>query len=175
MIEDVTEGEHVNVPFPELVNLYRCSIGSHSFVGPFVEIQAGVTIGALCKIESHTFICSGVAIGDRVFVGHGVMFTNDLFPAIDAAPVMLYQTIVEDDVVIGSGATILPCRIGRGAVIGAGAVVVADVEPYTVVIGNPATWVHRFITHTLQERNEYFANRKRDHLQPIPRQRGGHN
>lgn len=172
MIEDVTEGEHVNIPFPELVNLYRCSIGSHSFVGPFVEIQAGVIIGSLCKIESHTFICEGVTIGDRVFVGHGVMFTNDLFPAIDAAPVRLFQTQIGHDVVIGSGATILPVRIGDGAVIAAGAVVTKDVRPWTIVRGNPAWEWHSLDDR--QGRNEYFATAERDHLQPVSRQHGRH-
>lgn len=168
MIERVEfGGTNIKIPFPDLTNLFDCSIGDYSFVGPFVEIQRGVTIGKFAKIESHTFICEGVTIGDRAFVGHGVMFTNDLFPGIDAAPVQLYQTIVGDDVVIGSGATILPCRIGQGAVIGAGSVVTRDVEPWTVVVGNPAREINEFTTHTLQERNAFFATAKRDYLQPV--------
>lgn len=171
MIESVKRSKNTRIPFPELCNIYQCEIGN-SFVGPFVEIQAGVVIGNLCKIESHTFICEGVTIGDRVFVGHGVVFCNDLFPAIDAAPVRLFQTIVEDDVVIGSGSTILPVRIGNGAVIGAGAVVVDPVPDWSVAVGNPARVVAGF--PNLVERNKYFAARQRNYLLAIPRQRDGH-
>lgn len=172
MLENVVLGKHVTIYHESMVNLYDCSIGDYSFVGPFVEIQRDVVIGSLCKIESHTFICTGVTIGSRVFVGHGVMFCNDLFPAIDCAPVRLFQTIVEDDVVIGSGATILPCRIGRGAVIGAGAVVIDPVPDWSVVVGNPARIVAGF--PNLVERNKYFANRQRNHLFAFSRQRSGH-
>lgn len=169
MIENVTGIEDAQIPFPDLVNLYHCTLGFGTFVGPFVEIQRDVITGALCKIESHGFLCTGVTIGDRVFVGHGVMFCNDLFPAIDAAPVRLFQTTVEDDVVIGSGATILPVRIGRGAVIGAGAVVTDHVPHWSLVVGNPGRVVMFFTGRSA--RNEYFAKRKRDNLQPVQRQR----
>lgn len=170
-VENITLGDHAVIRFPELSNIYGCTLGAHTFVGPFVEIQAGVKIGALCKIESHTFICTGVAIGDRVFVGHSVTFCNDLFPAIDAAPVRLFRTIVENDVVIGSGATILPATIGQGAMIGAGAVVVANVPAWAVMAGNPAQVVAGFAG--LVERNKYFAERQRNYLLALPR-RGGH-
>lgn len=172
MIEQVEfGGVNIKIPFKDLVNLYGCSIGDYAFIGPFVEIQRGVTIGKFAKIESHTFICEGVTIGNRVFVGHSVTFCNDLFPAITAVAVRLFQTIVEDDVVIGSGATILPCRIGRGAVIGAGAVVVADVEPWTLVVGNPGRTLRMF--YDREERDKYFAARSRNYLLAIPR-RGDH-
>jgi UDP-2-acetamido-3-amino-2,3-dideoxy-glucuronate N-acetyltransferase len=171
-VENITLGKHAVIRFPELCNIYDCEIGDYSFIGPFVEIQRGVTIGQFAKIESHTFICEGVTIGDRCFIGHSVTFCNDLFPAIDAAPVRLFQTIVEDDAVIGSGATILPVRIGNGAVIGAGAVVVDPVPNWSVVVGNPGRIVAGFTN--LKDRNEYFAARQRNYLLAIPRQRGGH-
>lgn len=171
MIERVEFGGFdIRIPFPDLVNLYDCRIGNYSFVGPFVEIQRGVTIGQFVKIESHSFICEGVTIGDRVFVGHGVTFTNDLFPAIDAAPVRLFQTIVGYDVVIGSGATILPARIGDGVVIGAGAVVVDPAPPWSVIVGNPGRIVAGFPNK--EERDRYFATRQRNYLLSVPRQRG---
>jgi len=166
MIENVTMGEHVNIPFPDLVNLYRCDLADFVFVGPFVEIQVGVRIGKFTKVESHTFICSGVTIGGRVFVGHGVTFVNDLFPAITAAPARLFQTTVGNDVVIGSGATILPAQIGTGAVIGAGAVVTVDVPAWSLVVGNPARVIRQWAD--LGERNDYFARAKRDNLLALP-------
>jgi len=128
-------------------NLYGCRIGAQTRVGTFVEIQAGASVGAACKIQSHTFICEGVTIGDRVFVGHGVTFVNDKYPRSTNETGMLQTaddwellpTLIEDDASIGSGATILGgLRVGRGAVIGAGAVVTRDVPAEVVVVGNPA-------------------------------------
>jgi UDP-2-acetamido-3-amino-2,3-dideoxy-glucuronate N-acetyltransferase len=142
---DVVLGEGTTVH--EFVNLYGCRIGAHSRVGAFVEIQRDATIGDHCKISTHSFICSGVHIANRVFVGHGVMFTNDKQPRAcnpDGSPKgpddwTLSETWVEDDVAIGSGATILcGIRIGKGAMIGAGAVVTRDVPPGATVVGNPA-------------------------------------
>ncbi|MEM3401752.1 MAG: acyltransferase [Candidatus Hadarchaeales archaeon] len=130
-------GKNVKIPFPELVNLYGCKIGDNCFIGPFVEIQEGVEIGAGSRIQSHSFICTGVKIGKNVFVGHGVMFINDRYP-VRRDPAFWEETIVEDDVAIGNNATILPCRIGKGALVGAGAVVTKDVPPGKVVAGNPA-------------------------------------
>jgi len=136
----------------EFVNLYGCTVGAHGRIGTFVEIQRGVTIGDHCKISSHTFICTGVAIGHRVFVGHGVMFVNDLHPHAcnpdgsvqGPGDWTLVQTWIEDDVSIGSGATILGgVRVGKGAMIGAGAVVTRDVAPGVTVVGNPARPVAR--------------------------------
>jgi len=145
LIDDVEFGEGVVVH--AFTNLYGCNIGDHTRIGTFVEIQRGAVVGAYCKIQSHTFICSGVEIGDRVFVGHGVMFINDRYPQAtvgdDAlqteADWELERTIVEDDASLGSGAIILGgIRIGGGALVGAGAVVTHDVVPGTVVVGSPA-------------------------------------
>lgn len=138
-IENCTIDHHARIPFPELVNVYGCMIGERSFVGPFVEIQAGTTIGSDCKIESHTFICADTKIGHRVFIGHNVTFCNDKLPFIARRPHYLEPPIIEDDVVIGSGSTVLPgVTVGRGALVGAGSVVTKDVEPGTTVAGNPA-------------------------------------
>jgi UDP-2-acetamido-3-amino-2,3-dideoxy-glucuronate N-acetyltransferase len=128
-------------------NLYGCSIGERTRIGTFVEVQRGATIGARCKIQSHTFICDGVEIGDEVFVGHGVLFINDKRPrattedgALQAEEDwMLLRTIVERRASIGSGAVIMGgIRIGEGSLIGAGAVVTADVAPGATVAGVPA-------------------------------------
>jgi acetyltransferase-like isoleucine patch superfamily enzyme len=128
-------------------NLYGCRIGEESRIGPFVEIQSGVEIGARCKIQSHTFICSGVTIGDEVFVGHGVLFINDKRPRATtddgdlqtAENWTLLPTHVENGASLGSGCVVLGgVRIGEGALIGAGAVVTHDVQAREVVAGIPA-------------------------------------
>jgi acetyltransferase-like isoleucine patch superfamily enzyme len=128
-------------------NLYGCRVGDETRIGPFVEIQEGVVVGRRCKIQSHTFICTGVTVADEVFIGHGVMFINDRLPRAATAAGKLKAagdwdvdgTIVEDGAAIGSGAVILGgVRIGAGALVGAGAVVTRDVAPHAVVIGNPA-------------------------------------
>jgi UDP-2-acetamido-3-amino-2,3-dideoxy-glucuronate N-acetyltransferase len=128
------------------VNAYGCSIDDNSKVGAFVEIQKGASIGKNCKISSHTFICEGVHIEDNVFVGHGVMFTNDLFPratnpdgsAQTEADWKLIETFVKKGASIGSNATILcGVTIGENALVGAGAVVTKDVPANSVVAGNP--------------------------------------
>jgi acetyltransferase-like isoleucine patch superfamily enzyme len=132
---------------PELVNLYGCSIGSGTTIGPFVEIQRDASIGARCKISSHSFICGGVTIEDEVFVGHGVMFTNDLFPraTTDTGQMRtgedwtLVRTLVGRGASLGSHATILGgVTICERALVGAGAVVTRDVPAFAVVVGNPA-------------------------------------
>jgi UDP-2-acetamido-3-amino-2,3-dideoxy-glucuronate N-acetyltransferase len=145
LIRDVRFGEGVIVrPF---TNLYGCSIGSRSRIGSFVEIQAGASIGSDCKIEGHTFICDGVTICDRVFVGHGVIFINDRHPRATREDGALQgdedwemvTTIVEPGASIGSGAVVLGgVRIGETAMVGAGAVVTKDVPPGGTVAGNPA-------------------------------------
>jgi acetyltransferase-like isoleucine patch superfamily enzyme len=145
LLDGVAFGTDVHVgPF---TNLYGCSIASGSRIGPFVEIQRGVTIGERCKIQSHTFICTGVEIGDEVFVGHGVVFINDKRPKSTAPggalqtdeDWTLLPTVVERGASIGSGAVVLGgVRIGADALIGAGAVVTRDVPPGETVAGVPA-------------------------------------
>lgn len=149
------------IQFPDLVNLYGCTIEDGCMVGPFVEIQTGVTIGRGSKIESHTFICTGVTIAREVFIGHGVTFTNDLYPVIDSTFVMR-RCLVGRGVSIGSGSTILPVRIGAHAIIGAGAVVCDDVPALSIAVGNPARIVHQF--SSLGERDAYIAYRQSRHL-----------
>lgn len=139
-------GPGVVIHHPELVNLYGCTIGADSKIGSFVEIQKNAFVGARCKISSHTFICEGVTIEDEVFVGHGVMFTNDKKPrATNDGRLQTEQdwqclpTRVETGASIGSGAVILcGITIGRKALIGAGAVVTHDVPAGAVVTGVPA-------------------------------------
>jgi acetyltransferase-like isoleucine patch superfamily enzyme len=142
---DVRCGEGVVIR--DFVNLYGCTIGSHTQIGTFVEIQRGVTIGARCKISSHTFICEGVTIEDEVFIGHNVSFINDLYPrATDAVGNLkrggdwqLVPTTIRVRASIGTSATILGgIEIGAGALVGAGSVVTRDVPPGAIVAGNPA-------------------------------------
>lgn len=138
-----------NVAIHCFVNLYGCEIGDDSRVGAFVEIQKNSSIGKRCKISSHTFVCEGVTIEDEVFVGHGVMFINDLDPraASDGKPQSeadwsVVPTRICKGASIGSGAVILGgVTIGAGALVGAGAVVTKDVEPGTVVAGCPARFM----------------------------------
>jgi acetyltransferase-like isoleucine patch superfamily enzyme len=142
---DVRYGE--NVVVFSFTNLYGCTIGDNTKIGPFVEIQRDASVGANCKISSHTFVCSGVEIQDGVFVGHGVMFTNDKRPrATNEEGELqgeddweLLPTVVERGVSLGSGAVVLAgVRIGAGAMVGAGAVVTRDVAPGETVAGVPA-------------------------------------
>jgi acetyltransferase-like isoleucine patch superfamily enzyme len=138
-IVNVQFGENVTVVQP--VNLYGCSIGAHTFVGPFTEIQKNVTIGTHCKIQSHSFICELVTIGDHCFIGHGVMFVNDLFqtggPAGGDAS-KWKATRIGNHVSIGSNATILPVSVCDHVVIGSGAVVTKDITEPGIYAGNPA-------------------------------------
>jgi len=147
---DVELGPNVSIPQPTLVNLYGCRIGEGTRIGAFVEVQRGAVIGRHCKVSSHTFMCAGVTLGDGVFIGHGVMFTNDLYPrAVNAdgslqteADWTLVETRVERRASIGSNATLLAgVTIGEGALVGAGAVVTRDVPPYAIVAGVPAVVV----------------------------------
>ena len=138
-ITGVTFGENVTVVEP--VNLYGCVIGDRSFIGPFVEIQAGATIGRDCRVQSHAFICDMVTIGDRCFISHGAMFINDPFQTGGPArgdQTKWKRTVIGDDVSIGTNATILPVTISSGVVIGAGAVVTRDIPEPGVYAGNPA-------------------------------------
>lgn len=118
------------------VNLYSCKIGNNCMIGAFVEIQSDVEIGNNVRVSSHSFICSKVRIGNDVFLGHGVVFINDLFPP--RREKYWKETIIEDGVSIGSNATILPVKIGKNSVIGAGAVVTRDIPLNSIVVGNPA-------------------------------------
>ena len=144
LIADVTFGE--NVVVSAFTNLYGCRIGDNSRIGPFVEIQRGAAVGSNCKIQSHSFICTGVTIEDEVFIGHGTIFVNDKFPRSTTGGRLqteddweLLTTTVERGAAIGSGALVLGgVRIGQGALVGAGAVVTRDVEPGEIVAGNPA-------------------------------------
>jgi UDP-2-acetamido-3-amino-2,3-dideoxy-glucuronate N-acetyltransferase len=144
---DVRLGERTIVRWPDLVTLYGCVIGDDTSVGPFVEIQRSVSIGRRCKIQSHSFICSGVTIGDDVFVGHGVMFVNDAYPRATnpdgtkqtAADWTLLETHVEQGASLGSNATIMGgVTVGAGAIVGAGAVVTRDVPALAIAVGVPA-------------------------------------
>ena len=145
LLNDVEFGRGVVVhPF---TNLYGCQIGDESRIGPFVEIQSGVEIGARCKIQSHSFICSGVTIADEVFIGHGVLFINDKRPraTTDDGELQtgedwtLLPTVVERGASLGSGCVVLGgIRVGAGALVGAGAVVTRDVGAGEVVAGIPA-------------------------------------
>jgi acetyltransferase-like isoleucine patch superfamily enzyme len=122
----------------EPVNIYGCSIGDNSFIGPFVEIQRDVIIGQNCRISSHSFLCSSVILDDNIFIGHGVMFVNDLFDSLSIDTWIQKSTKIESNVRIGSNATILPVTIGKNSIVGAGSVVTKDVPPNCVVAGNPA-------------------------------------
>jgi len=145
--DSVELGRAVRIPHESLVNLYGCRVGDETSIGTFVEIQKGAEIGRRCKISSHSFVCEGVTIEDEVFIGHGVMFTNDLHPRATTADGALQTdddwtlvpTRVERAASIGSNATIVcGVTIGEGSLVGAGAVVTKDVPPYAIVAGVPA-------------------------------------
>jgi acetyltransferase-like isoleucine patch superfamily enzyme len=136
-----------NVTLIEPVNLYGSQIDDDAFIGPFVEIQKNVVIGKRTKVQSHTFICEFVTIGDDCFIGHGVMFANDLFKTgvPNPDPQSWGKTSIADNVTIGSNVTILPVKICSGAVIGAGAVVTKDITTPGTYLGNPATLSRAFV------------------------------
>lgn len=137
-IRDVQFGENVTVVGP--VNLYECRIADNSFIGPFVEIQKGVEIGSNSKIQSHSFICELVTIGNNCFIGHGVMFINDAMKTGPANGDKLKweKTIIGDSVSIGSNSTILPVEICSDVIIGAGSVVTKNITEPGTYAGNPA-------------------------------------
>ncbi|RCJ18239.1 acetyltransferase [Nostoc minutum NIES-26] len=145
--DDVKLGSNVKIFHPNLVNLYGCVIGDDTKIGTFVEIQKNVIVGNRCKISSHSFLCEGVILEDEVFIGHGVMFTNDLYPRATNEDGSLkteddwyaVKTLVKNCASIGSNATILPgVTIGEKAIVGAGAVVTRDVPDNAIVAGVPA-------------------------------------
>jgi len=143
-IKSVNFGKDVKVVQP--VNIYGCTIGDNCFIGPFVEIQKDVTIGANTKIQSHTFICELVDIGSNCFIGHGVMFINDLFQ--NGGPArgdknLWKSTKINNHVSIGSNATILPVEICSNVVIGAGSVVTKNITESGVYAGNPAKLIKK--------------------------------
>ena len=146
-IVNVSLGEDVRITHPELVNLYGCTIAGGTKIGPFVEIQKLSSVGSRCKISSHSFICEGVTIEDEVFIGHGVVFTNELYPRATndsgalqtEADWQVVPTLVRRGASIGSNATIVAgVTIGRGAMIGAGAVVTRDIPDGALALGVPA-------------------------------------
>ena len=154
-IVDVKMGK--NVKYFGFVNLYGCEIDDETKIGTFVEIQKNAKIGKKCKISSHTFICEGVEIEDEVFIGHNVTFINDNFPRATTSQGQMQtdndweviRTYVKKRASIGSSTTVLGgITVGEGAIVGAGSVITTDVEPYTIVAGNPARFLRKI------ERNE---------------------
>lgn len=144
-----------NVKLAPFVNLYGCEVGDETKIGAFVEVQKNAKIGNRCKISSHTFVCEGVTIEDNVFVGHGVVFINDIYPRATTAEGELQteadwkvdRTVIKQGASIGSGCTILAnVTIGEGALVGAGSVVTKDVPPNTIVAGNPARVLRQTVT-----------------------------
>lgn len=147
-IVDVEFGEGVTVVQP--ANLYGCRIGDGTFIGPFVEVQAGAVIGRRCRVQSHAFVCDLVVIGDECFIGHGVMFINDAFRIGSPARgnrLLWEATRIGDRVSIGSNATILPLEICSDVVIGAGAVVTRSITRPGIYAGNPARFIRTVPEH----------------------------
>lgn len=157
--QDVKLGKNVRIFNPEQVNIFGCTIGDNSFIGPFVEITRNVIIGKNCIIESHAFLCDSVILEDNVFISHGAMFTNDLYPKVGVR-VKYLPTIVKKWASIGTNATIIAgITIGEYSVVGAGAVVTKDVPPFTIVAGNPAKILKQFTN--VEEMQNYFRSKQK--------------
>jgi acetyltransferase-like isoleucine patch superfamily enzyme len=152
---DVKLGQDVKLS--KFVNLYGCEVGDESKIGAFVEIQKNATVGKRCKISSHTFICEGVTIEDNVFIGHGVMFINDMFPRATTggqlqteADWKVERTVIKKGASLGTGVTVLAnVTVGENAIVGAGSVVTKDVPANSIVVGNPAKLV-RYIDKSME-------------------------
>jgi UDP-2-acetamido-3-amino-2,3-dideoxy-glucuronate N-acetyltransferase len=165
---NVVLGRGVKIFQPELVNLYGCTVGDETKIGAFVEVQKNAIVGRRCKISSHTFICEGVTIDDDVFVGHGVMFINDLYPRATEdgqlqteADWQVVPTRVKRGASIGSGAVILAgVTIGEGALIGAGAVVTRDVPDHQIAKGVPARLGGAVLRETSPQTNRQVNDRQ---------------
>lgn len=148
MINNIIKGENCKI-YP-LVNLYGCVLGNNVKVANFVEIQKGSIIGDNTVISSHSFICSEVTIGKNVFIGHGVITTDDKCPIPNNPYYRRRKTVIEDHVSIGSGTTLLPVRIGSHSIVGAGSVVTKDIPPFALIYGNPAKIIK------IMSKNEYI-------------------
>lgn len=157
--ENVKLGKRVKIFAPDLVNIFQCEIGDDSFVGPFVEITRGAVIGKNCIVESHSFICTGVTICDNVFIGHGAMFVNDLYPRTDRH-VVYKKTLVRQGASIGTNATIIGgVEIGEHAIIGGGTVVTKDIPAFSIAAGNPARIIKQF--KNLTELKKHITSRQK--------------
>lgn len=155
---DVIIGQNVRIFNPDLVNLFGCEIGDRTFIGPFVEITRNTNIGKNCIIESHSFLCDSVILEDNVFIGHGVMFTNDLYPQV-GVHVKYLQTLVKEGASIGSNATIIAgTTIGKYSIVGAGSVVTKNIDDFSIYAGNPARKIKQF--DSLDQIQNYFRSRQ---------------
>lgn len=157
--DDVKLGRNVKIFNPDQVNIFGCEIGDESFIGPFVEITRNTIIGKNCVIESHAFLCDSVTLEDDVFISHGAMFTNDLYPQV-GIHVDYIKTIVKRGASIGTNSTIIAgVIIGENSIVGAGAVVTKDVPDFSIVAGNPAKVLRQFPNK--EEMEKYFRSKQK--------------